>query len=40
MELFEYFTLIGGIMIGMGIVLFVFVAAVAYFIGENDEPWS
>ena len=40
LELFEWFTLIGGIMIGMGMVLFIFAAAVAYFIGETDEPQS
>ena len=37
MEVFEALTLIGGIMIGMGLVLFGFVAAVCYFIGDIDE---
>ncbi len=37
MELFQLFTLVGGIMIGMGVVLFSLAAAIAYFIGEIDE---
>lgn len=40
MELFELITLIGGIMIGMGITLFILAAVVAYFIGATDEPES
>ena len=37
MELFHLFTLVGGIMIGMGAMLIVFAAVFAYFIGEVDE---
>ena len=34
MEIFEYFTLLGGIMIGMGVLLFIIAMCVAYLLGE------
>jgi hypothetical protein len=34
METFEYLTLLGGIMIGMGVLLFIIAACVAYLLGE------
>ena len=40
METFEIFTLLGGIVMGMGILLFCFAAAVALFLGVDDEPES
>ena len=40
METFELLTLLGGLLIGMGTLLFIFAAAVAYFIGATDEPES
>jgi hypothetical protein len=40
MELFELFTVVGGIMIGMGITLFALAATLAYFIGEINESES
>lgn len=40
MQIFELITLIGGIMIGMGVMLFLFAIAVAYFLGVLDEPES
>jgi hypothetical protein len=40
METFEWLTLLGGVMIGMGVLLFMFAAAVAFFIGAADEPES
>lgn len=40
MQVFETITLIGGIMIGMGVVLFMFAASFAYFLGAADEPES
>ena len=40
METFEMLTLVGGLLIGMGTLLFIFAAAVAYFMGASDEPES
>jgi hypothetical protein len=40
METFELLTFVGGLLIGMGTLLFIFAAAVAYFIGATDEPES
>lgn len=40
MELFEHLTLIGGILIGMGIFLFIFAATVAFILGVDDESES
>ena len=40
METFEFMTLIGGIMIGMGSLLFVLAAGVAFFLGDIDESES
>ncbi len=40
METFEMLTFVGGLLIGMGTLLFIFAAAVAYFIGATDEPES
>jgi hypothetical protein len=37
METFEWLTLVGGVMIGMGVLLFCFAAAVAFFIGAADD---
>jgi len=37
METFELITLLGGIMIGLGVCLFLLAAAAAYFLGEFDE---
>ena len=37
METFELMTLVGGIMIGMGSLLFVLAAGVAFFLGDIDE---
>jgi hypothetical protein len=37
METFELLTFVGGLLIGMGTLLFIFAAAVAYFIGAGDE---
>ena len=34
METFEYFTLLGGLMIGMGVLLFIIAMCVAYLLGE------
>jgi hypothetical protein len=36
METFEYFTLLGGIMIGMGVLLMIIAACVAYLLGEIE----
>ena len=36
MENFEYLTLLGGIMIGMGTLLLIIAACVAYFLGEIE----
>ena len=36
METFEYFTLLGGIMIGMGVLLFIIAMCVAYLLGEIE----
>ena len=36
METFEYLTLLGGIMIGMGVLLLIVAACVAYFLGEIE----
>jgi hypothetical protein len=36
METFEYFTLFGGIMIGMGVLLLIIAACVAYLLGELE----
>ena len=40
METFELLTFVGGLLIGMGTLLFIFAAAVAYFMGASDEPES
>lgn len=40
METFEHLTLIGGILMGMGILLFIFAAAVAFIFGVDDESKS
>ena len=40
MYVFEYLTLIGGILIGMGVVLFGFAIAVAFLIGGINESES
>ena len=40
METFEQLTLIGGILIGMGILLFIFAATVAFILGVDDESQS
>lgn len=40
METFEQLTLIGGILIGAGILLFIFAATVAFILGVNDESES
>lgn len=40
METFESLTLIGGILIGMGILLFIFAATVAFILGVDDESQS
>ena len=40
MATFELMTLIGGIMIGMGSLLFVLAAGVAFFLGDIDESES
>ena len=40
METFELLTLLGGLFIGMGTLLFIFAAAVAYFMGATDESES
>lgn len=37
MEIFEVLTLVGGLLIGMGTLLFIFAAAVAHFLGVFDE---
>ena len=37
METFELMTLLGGILMGMGVLLFVLAAAVAFFLGDIDE---
>lgn len=37
METFEVITLLGGIMIGLGVCLLLLAAAAAYFLGEFDE---
>jgi hypothetical protein len=37
MQMFEVLTLLGGIMIGVGMCLLLLAAAVAYFLGELDE---
>jgi hypothetical protein len=37
METFELITLLGGIMIGLGVCLLLLAAAAAYFLGEFDE---
>lgn len=34
METFEYLTLLGGIMIGMGVLLFIIAMCVVYLLGE------
>ena len=34
MQTFEYLTLLGGIMIGMGVLLFIIAMCVAYLLGE------
>ena len=34
METFEYLTLLGGIMIGMGVLLLIIAGCVAYLLGE------
>ena len=36
MQTFEYLTLLGGIMIGMGVLLLIVAACVAYFLGEIE----
>jgi len=36
METFEAFTLLGGIMIGMGVLLMIIAACVAYLLGEIE----
>ena len=36
METFEYLTLLGGIMIGMGTLLLIIGAVIAYFLGEIE----
>lgn len=40
MKTFEVLTLVGGILIGMGTLLFIFAAAVAFLLGVSDEPES
>jgi hypothetical protein len=40
METFEHLTLIGGILMGMGILLFIFAATVAFILGVDDESES
>jgi hypothetical protein len=40
METFELLTFVGGLLIGMGTLLFIFAAAVAYFMGATDESES
>ncbi len=40
METFELLTLVGGVLIGMGTLLFIFAATVAYLLGASDEPES
>ena len=40
METFEYLTVVGGILIGMGILLFIFAATVAFILGVDDESES
>ena len=37
METFEALTFFGGILMGMGVLLFVLAAAVAFFLGDIDE---
>lgn len=36
MQTFEIFTLLGGIMIGMGVLLLIVAACVAYLLGEIE----
>jgi len=36
METFELITLAGGILIGMGVLLLIIAAVVAYLLGENE----
>jgi len=36
MQTFEYLTLLGGIMIGMGVLLLIVAAVVAYLLGEIE----
>lgn len=36
METFEYLTLLGGIMIGMGVLLLIIAGCVAYLLGEIE----
>ena len=36
METFEYLTLLGGIMIGMGVLLLIIAGCVAYLLGELE----
>ena len=40
METFEYLTVVGGILMGMGILLFIFAATVAFILGVDDESES
>ena len=37
METFEWLTLVGGVLIGMGLCLLAFAAAVAFLLGASDE---
>jgi uncharacterized membrane protein len=40
METFETLTFLGGILMGMGILLFIFAATVAFILGVDDESES
>ena len=40
METFEALTFFGGILIGMGVLLFIFAATVAFLLGVDDESES
>ena len=40
METFEFLTFLGGILMGMGVLLFIFAATVAFILGVDDESES
>jgi uncharacterized membrane protein len=40
METFEALTFLGGILMGMGVLLFIFAATVAFILGVDDESES